>query len=281
MKDDIDGFCRLFGGFFGIAVVADASGNIIYSNRYSDDIFGMGLTGKNFDLHVAKYFEQDNPLTIEEESEPDNYVITAGDKWHKCLETPFESAGLGRLRLFIGIDITDLKVSTDSFMITASKDSMTGIYNRMTGIDCLNNYIRQVSSGKLTFSVAYFDINDLKYVNDNYGHIAGDNYILDVVSIVKDSIRNTDIFARMGGDEFLIIFPKCQYAVVLDIMETIMHKFDLLNQVRRKAYNSSISYGAMELNASTDLDMEYILNTVDSRMYANKQEYKRRKGGKP
>jgi diguanylate cyclase (GGDEF)-like protein len=246
----------LFDAFPGLALVADAGGKILYSNPYTEQLLKGGLAGDLLKKQLAG---------------PEPGLTQVAGLWFKCVRAPWRD-----ITLYLGVDVTDIQLSSESFMITASTDSMTGIYNRAACLDSLKNYMKQARAG-MTFSVSYFDINDLKYVNDTHGHALGDDYIQAVVTVVRESIRGTDIFARMGGDEFLVIFPQCHYAVVIDIMETIMRKLDVLNQSRRKAYQASVSYGVMEVSTETDLDLEYILNTVDRRMYAMKQEYKRRK----
>lgn len=89
----------------------------------------------------------------------------------------------------------------------SSKDPLTGIYNRKMFDDAMDQWIGFSKRSGHPLSLILFDIDYFKGVNDNFGHMVGDRVLKDVAAIVKQSIRNTDIFARWGGDEFAILLP--------------------------------------------------------------------------
>lgn len=90
----------------------------------------------------------------------------------------------------------------------SSKDPLTGIYNRKKFDDALDEWMDYSERSGSPLSIILFDIDNFKGINDNYGHIVGDNVLKNVAVSVSGSIRNTDIFARWGGDEFVILLPK-------------------------------------------------------------------------
>ena len=97
---------------------------------------------------------------------------------------------------YIVEDITKEREDEKRLSDLAYKDTFTGIFNRRY---LLENMERLLKIGA-TFSFCYIDINHLKMVNDTYGHAEGDKYIMSIVDLIKDGIRETDIFSRIGVD---------------------------------------------------------------------------------
>jgi len=91
----------------------------------------------------------------------------------------------------------------------ASTDTLTGIYNRMKFSKLLDMEISRASRYKSSMAIIMFDIDKFKDVNDTYGHPAGDSVLVDIARVINANIRITDIFARWGGEEFMIIAPGC------------------------------------------------------------------------
>ncbi|MEN8905879.1 MAG: sensor domain-containing diguanylate cyclase [Clostridiales bacterium] len=90
----------------------------------------------------------------------------------------------------------------------ATKDGLTGIYNRLYFQDRLKEEVINAKKQNYDLSVAIFDIDYFKRFNDTYGHLFGDKVIISIANKVKQSLRNTDVFARFGGEEFIILFPR-------------------------------------------------------------------------
>ena len=84
----------------------------------------------------------------------------------------------------------------------AYRDALTGLFNRRYFLSGLAEAIDE----KRPFSLCSMDMDGLKYVNDTLGHAAGDEYINGVVRLISASLRRDDLFARMGGDEFSVLF---------------------------------------------------------------------------
>ena len=89
----------------------------------------------------------------------------------------------------------------------SSRDSVTGVYNRKKFDDAMDEWISFSKRYGNPLSLILLDIDNFKAVNDNYGHIVGDSVLRDIAATVSKSIRETDIFARWGGDEFVILLP--------------------------------------------------------------------------
>ena len=116
------------------------------------------------------------------------------------------------------------------------------------------------------------DINDLKKVNDSYGHEMGDRLICYIVSHIKEQIEPKHRMVRMGGDEFLLIFQDADRSMVEELLVGSLKNIDetkpeVLNQIR-----VSFSYGIAEFREGDSL--EELLQNADKAMYQNKALYK-------
>ena len=89
----------------------------------------------------------------------------------------------------------------------AVHDALTGIYNRHGVNELLNQQIKEYNRTQKEFSLLFFDIDFFKRVNDTYGHEMGDYVLVNIAKIVNENIRSSDIFARWGGEEFLLFLP--------------------------------------------------------------------------
>ncbi len=87
------------------------------------------------------------------------------------------------------------------------KDSMTGLYNHQCIHDYLDKEIQKAKRYKTKLSIAMFDIDFFKQVNDQYGHVFGDEVIISVAEILMYYSRDSDYIGRYGGEEFMIILP--------------------------------------------------------------------------
>ena len=150
----------------------------------------------------------------------------------------------------------------------ASRDELTGVLNRRFGLQHLKDQIRK--SKELVIS--YIDINDLKKVNDSYGHEMGDRLICYIVSHIKEQIEPKHRMVRMGGDEFLLIFQDADRSMVEELLAGSLKNIDetkpeVLNQIR-----VSFSYGIAEFREGDSL--EELLQNADKAMYQNKALYK-------
>ena len=126
-------------------------------------------------------------------------------------------------------------------------------------------------------SICYIDINDLKNVNDNFGHEAGDSLIRYIVEDIKTAMRESDILSRIGGDEFLLIFPDCRLNEVKSIWKRVQESLEERNSRPDSKFNISASYGFAETDSENALTSDEIIQIADKRMYNHKRQTKRKK----
>lgn len=144
-------------------------------------------------------------------------------------------------------------------------DSLTGLHNRTY----LNEMLDFNKDMKFQ-TVFMFDIDRLKYVNDNFGHAEGDKLILSAASILKKCFRETDIVARIGGDEFLAILSDCDIEMAEMIKCRIIEAIILNNNsIQQPHLSLSVSIGFVVTENNIDT-LENIIKKADELMYADK-----------
>ena len=146
----------------------------------------------------------------------------------------------------------------------AYRDSFTGLYNR--------NYWEQLISGVLhrpipkRFTLIVIDVDNLKSLNDNRGHLAGDKAIRIVGQSIRESIRKRDIAFRYGGDEFFILLANTKKAIVEKVINRIKENI----RKRGKEENIQIEISAGTACSDCTCEMEKIITTADNKMYKEK-----------
>ena len=149
-------------------------------------------------------------------------------------------------------------------------DALTGLYNRFGferyGQQAFDGFLKREGGARILF----VDMDDLKVINDRYGHEVGDDAIRAAAQVLKDCCRRDDFVMRYGGDEFLIIASPAE----ADLEEAILRAADAANQPD-SPYRLAMSVGAADARPGDGRTLEDCLQAADALMYENK---KRRKG---
>ena len=163
-------------------------------------------------------------------------------------------------------DVTELMNLKKKFELLSFRDNLTGLYNR-------NYFLKFDFERKMDQPCAYImcDCNDLKKVNDRQGHEAGDAYILTTAKLLKSVLPEEGICVRWGGDEFLLIIPRCNEDVCRELVKKIEE--GQLKARKEKPYiNIAVGYAIREDLGQKEED---IIRQADQNMYQDKL---RRKG---
>lgn len=262
-----DIFIKNFPGFLS---VRNSKHQIVYINKpFSEwvanftDMNIIGLTNNDIcdlvDNNVADVFSQchDMTLTYMDNNEKSNKIISFKfvDNVHHFDITKFKSVVENDVYIFtLAIDITDSYNKKMLYQKLAKTDSLTRIYNR----NVLEEL--QLTSDNI---LIYIDLDNFKYINDSFGHLAGDKVLCDVANILKESFRHDDYIIRMGGDEYLIIINN-EGADVEEVLQRIEIRFKTAFQNNYSRLSFSFGYNHFESNIDTTLDI------IDRKMYKNK-----------
>jgi len=160
-------------------------------------------------------------------------------------------------------------------MIKLSKyDKLTGAYNRNYFEDIFDSHKRTILSELEPYSIVLCDLNYLKLINDNFGHIAGDEILIAFSKIIMASISTDTIFARVGGDEFLILFKGLDKQSIQSKMASIHAQFTD-KWVNHNGYQLPISF-SYGIASSPEDSMIYdvLFKIADMRMYEFKNKFK-------
>ena len=155
----------------------------------------------------------------------------------------------------------------------ARTDELTGLENRRAFYELADQEIRRAARYGKAFTVAYFDIDNLKLVNDRYGHAAGDTVLRLAADTARKTIRASDAVARLGGDEFAILLHETTAAA----SETVIRK--LRTAIRRfvqvNGRPMTVSLGAVTCLEVPET-VEALLGAADNLLYAAKRAGKNR-----
>lgn len=152
-------------------------------------------------------------------------------------------------------------------------DDMTGCYNRRHGMYSLREFFSRSRRYGTQFSLIYFDLNGLKVINDKYGHQAGDLLLRSVTGAIKKLLRDSDLFFRMGGDEFMILCSETDRRGAMICVDRMNKAISEITIVDKK---TSFAYGIA--HSSEDYkDMDDMLHSADVSMYECKKKMKEAK----
>jgi len=169
-------------------------------------------------------------------------------------------------------DISDKKRQLEELEDFAYHDPLTRAYNRFYGMLTLNDWLER----KLQFSLIFVDLDNLKYINDKYGHNEGDEYITRVSRHLQ-SYSPDVMVSRLGGDEYMILVPDSCNGDVHDRMECIQTAIQNDEYQKGKDYCYSISVGIVYAEEFNEFQASEILSLADERMYEQKRARKKEK----
>jgi diguanylate cyclase (GGDEF)-like protein len=152
------------------------------------------------------------------------------------------------------------------------RDDLTGLYNRRGFFTIAEQIIKMARRQKNTIYLLYADLDNLKDINDSLGHHYGDTALTDLANILRNNFRESDIIARIGGDEF-VVFPMANEGDDTEnIIERLYRAIDLYNTQQNRPYTLSISVGTACFNPERPCPADQLLAQADLAMYAQKKQ---------
>ncbi|AWB10280.1 diguanylate cyclase (GGDEF) domain-containing protein [Thermodesulfobium acidiphilum] len=257
-------------------LIVDRNKNIIFANQQA----------KNFDnLSSTCYkllFGRENPC------ENCQLEIVVSQKINYAFETNFKN------NKTFSVIISNLKSSLDNdlvsiFAMDISKhkevesknlylsyiDPLTGILNRRGFFVFIKSNYERVKLNNKKLFLFFFDIDGLKKINDSYGHINGDIAIKNIAKILKSALRDSDLLARFGGDEFVALVVCNSQSNTDQILNRISKKIHDLNSSKILNFNLSVSCGISEVKPDQLQEIDKIIHKADQAMYLEKKQKKK------
>ncbi len=225
------------------------------------------------------------PVTLPGANEGENfYVITMEGRlslyegW-LMMKAPHQDPGLEQM---LSLFADQLAAATENKLLhlelkkTAERDGLTGLYNRGFLETALQISIQgKAQAPSLDFAVLMMDVDRLKEVNDHYGHLAGDQLILSVARYLQRHCRESDILARCGGDEFVILFPSADLTAAKRMAHLIRENLpgqrciiDTANGEREEL----MLHLSLGFASSSEVPAGQVFALADERMYEDKRQ---------
>lgn len=264
-------------------VVTDADATILQVNPAFTVITGYGpaeAIGQNprmlkSDKHLPAFYQAMwNQLAREGQ--------WAGELWNRrkngevypeWLTISAISNPLGRVTHYIGLfhDITELKRQQEALEHQAQHDALTNLPNRVLLNDRLAMALARMKRKSVKAALLFLDLDHFKNINDGFGHVAGDNLLVELSRRLKEQLRIGDTLARQGGDEFLILLPE-----VDSVDDVGLVALRLLNSLRQPFHHQDIEYfiGAsigVTIAPDDGTDADTLIKNADMAMYRAKQ----------
>jgi diguanylate cyclase (GGDEF)-like protein/PAS domain S-box-containing protein len=191
-------------------------------------------------------------------------------RWIDDSGAPFYDEA-GNFSGFVGscVDVTE-RIRGQQYKERAIKDGLTGVFNRQYFFDLMKEEYYKAVENDNSLSVIMFDVDNFKSINDNYGHLVGDQVLKAIADSVNQVIRDFDIFARYGGDEFVVGLPGTEALAADKVAVRIK---DNINQIRiENEKNLKISCSIGIITLKNEKSIENLIDKADKALYSCKND---------
>jgi two-component system cell cycle response regulator len=159
----------------------------------------------------------------------------------------------------------------ETLLALSLTDELTGLYNRRRFFVLTEQYLKVAIRTRKRLLLLYIDMDDLKWINDQCGHNEGDQALIHLSKILKKTFRESDIIARIGGDEFVVLLEsnvENDEMLITRLYENIKD----CNAKGSQTYKLSISVGAAPFDPENPISIDELLSKADALMYAQKRK---------
>ncbi len=225
-----------------------------------------------------------NKLLVDASGNPSGVYVwefcnTVNKRWYQCRDQAIHWVDGRTVRLEIATDITDRKRMEDDLRAAkheaeqlAHKDELTGLNNRRAFFELGNRAFKQARRFSHPISIIMLDVDHFKKINDSYGHAMGDRVLQAISEPLRIMVREIDIVARMGGEEFAFVLPETRLNDAANLAERIRRAIESLQlTVEGAAIGVTASLGvACSEDGKESLDT--LLTKADDALYVAKKK---------
>ena len=168
-------------------------------------------------------------------------------------------------------DVTQRKQGEETLRTLSLVDDLTRLYNRRGFLTLAEQELKIANRLKRGMFLLFADLDDLKVINDNYGHQEGDLALIAVANVIKETYRDPDIIARIGGDEFVVLAIEGTSESSADNLRIRLNRnLGLFNAQEKRSYPLSLSMGVVRYDPDQPASVEDLIAEADKRMYEEK-----------
>jgi len=173
--------------------------------------------------------------------------------------------------------VSELEKANEHLRNISLTDGLTGLNNRRGFMILATGLLKFARRAGYSLCLIYVDLDSLKYINDTFGHTAGDMAITHFARILTDTFRDSDVIGRMGGDEFVVLLIDATESDIAGMQALLHNNVNAYNLQAENLQALSFSLGAIRIGQNSTITMEEFLAQADEAMFAHKQRRKRAK----
>lgn len=284
MRDGLEKYTALIESTDDSIYLVDKKGRYLFMNKKHLSRMGLRveeLLGKGYgDFHspdeTRAFINQvDTVFKTGESYQYEHKSVRDGGHFLRTLSPVAGSNDTIKAVTVISKNITSLKNLEAELYALSLADELTRLYNRRGFLTLAEQQIKIARRMKRPMLLIYADLNEMKKINDTYGHAQGDEALKATADILKNTFRESDIIARIGGDEFAILVTAFRAGRERIFMGRLNDNIDAYNAAGKSPYLLSISTGVFICDPQTPCKIEEMLIAADMRMYEQKSALQR------
>jgi diguanylate cyclase (GGDEF)-like protein len=171
--------------------------------------------------------------------------------------------------------VSELEKANDRLRSLSITDVLTGLNNRRGFMILATGLLKFARRAAYSVCLLYIDLDSLKYINDTFGHAAGDTAITHFARILTETFRDSDVIGRLGGDEFVVLIIDATESDLTSMQVRLQSNVDAHNLQSERGYALSLSLGVIRVDPDSSITMEELLYEADAAMYQHKKNRKR------
>lgn len=171
--------------------------------------------------------------------------------------------------------VAELEKANERLRSHSLTDGLTGLNNRRGFMILATGLLKFARRAGYSSCLIYIDLDSLKYINDTFGHAAGDTAITHFARILVETFRDSDVIGRLGGDEFVVLLIDASEADLAAMQERLKSNVDAHNLQVAGDHILAFSMGGIRVDANSTITMEDLLSQADEAMYKHKLNRRR------
>jgi len=183
---------------------------------------------------------------------------------------------VGRVNASLQSEIVQRRRAEEQLRTLSLTDELTGLLNRRGLLTMGEHQLKVARRTRRRLLVIYADLDNMKRINDKFGHMEGDAALIEAADVLREVFRESDIIGRIGGDEFVILAVDSDGAPPEALMNRVHQRCILANLRRAHPYVLAMSAGSTEFDPDEPVSLEELISRADRIMYTQKQSRQKR-----